>query len=444
MVIILYAAKNAKNIEQMLGMPDYSYYFVLKEFRPVLERLGEVIIIDDPLTEVDAIYAACCKRNEACVFLSFTPPHDTLIDLACPTIPVFAWEFYDIPNETWDKEVRNDWRMVLDKLGCAITHSTFAVNTVHKSLGTEFPVASIPAPVWDRFARPGDNQTAAPVQPHFAIHWRGRKIDSLDITPLSENAAEQAESLSVSISIDLAPEPAPIAQNETKSRQSTDISGVVYTSIFNPNDGRKNWLDMPRTFCYALRDCEDAVLVLKLTHAGLFHSYWDIQNELRRLMPFKCRVVVIDGFLADADYEKLLLNSSYAVNTSLGEGQCLPLMEYMSCGKPAITPDHTGMADYVNSSNGFLVNSSLEPCSWPQDPRAMYRTRRHRIDAQSLMDAFQESYRTAKQDRDRYRLMSTQARENLRQHCSAAVLENRLRDFLQTRLAQTSINKTTE
>jgi glycosyltransferase involved in cell wall biosynthesis len=213
-----------------------------------------------------------------------------------------------------------------------------------------------------------------------------------------------------------------------------EISGVVYTSVFNPNDGRKNWLDMPRTFCFALRECEDATLVLKLAHAGLHRLHWDLQNELRRLMPFKCRVIVIDGFLDDSDYEKLLLHSTYAVNTSLGEGQCLPLMEYMSCGKPAVAPSHTGMADYVDSSNGFLIDSSLEPCAWPQDPRAMYRTQRHRIDAQSLMAAFQQSYQVAKQAPDRYGVMAQSARERLRRHCSQDAVENKLRVFLQARI----------
>lgn len=444
MVIILYAAKNARNIEQNLGMPDYSYYFVLKEFRPVLEKHGEVIVVDDPITEVDNIYEACCQRSESCVFLSFTPPHDTLIDLSCPTIPVFAWEFYDIPDEIWDKELRNDWRMVLEKLGCAITHSAFAAEVVRKKLGGAFPVASIPAPVWDRFAHFSENQPPVPVQKPFTLHWQGRKIDSAEITNLAEMQEKKAESLSASIAIDLAPEPRPVNHNKTKSQQSADISGVVYTSVFNPNDGRKNWQDIPRAFCFALRDCEDATLVLKLTHAGLFQSHWDMQNELRRLMPFKCRVIVIDGFLVDADYEKLLLNSSYAVNSSLGEGQCLPLMEYMSCGKPGIAPRHTGMADYIDNSNSLLVNSSLEPCSWPQDPRAMYRTQRHRIDAYSLIKAFQQSYQVAKHKPGLYQSMSANAQESLKQHCSEAVIANQLQAFIQNRLEQASSNTAIE
>ena len=39
MLIIIYSETNQSNILENLGKPEYSYYFVLKEFRPVLERL---------------------------------------------------------------------------------------------------------------------------------------------------------------------------------------------------------------------------------------------------------------------------------------------------------------------------------------------------------------------------------------------------------------------
>jgi hypothetical protein len=55
-------------------------------------------------------------RGEPCVFLSFSPPHRTPVHLACPTLPVFAWEFSTIPNEPFAGEPRNDWRTVLARL----------------------------------------------------------------------------------------------------------------------------------------------------------------------------------------------------------------------------------------------------------------------------------------------------------------------------------------
>ena len=97
MLIIIHSETNKSNIEQNLGRPEYSYYFVLKEFRPVLERLGQVIEVSNPDELVDRLYFDCQSRGEDCVFLSFSPPHRTPIHYACPTIPVFAWEFSTFP-----------------------------------------------------------------------------------------------------------------------------------------------------------------------------------------------------------------------------------------------------------------------------------------------------------------------------------------------------------
>lgn len=72
MLIIIYSETNQSNILENLGKPEYSYYFVLKEFRPVLERLGRVVEVTRPDDEVDQFYADCLARGEDCVFLSFS------------------------------------------------------------------------------------------------------------------------------------------------------------------------------------------------------------------------------------------------------------------------------------------------------------------------------------------------------------------------------------
>jgi glycosyltransferase involved in cell wall biosynthesis len=136
------------------------------------------------------------------------------------------------------------------------------------------------------------------------------------------------------------------------------------------------------------------------------------------------------GYLDDADYEKLVGATSFALNASAGEGQCLPLMEFMSAGKPAIGPRNTGLLDYLNDENSFPVESSLEPWCWPHDPRQAFRTRRHRIDFSSLMRAYTESYRVAKLDAERYARMSRRANQDLRMHCAQDIAEARLRAFL--------------
>jgi hypothetical protein len=151
MIFIIYSDTTAATLETRLGLAEYSYYFVLKEYQPVLEQMGKVVVVTNPATEVDPIFAECQARQEPCIFLSFSPPNKTRLDLACPTIPVLAWEFDTIPNEVWNDDPLNDWRNVFGKLGWAITHSQFAVKVIKAAMGDDFPIVSIPAPVWDRF-----------------------------------------------------------------------------------------------------------------------------------------------------------------------------------------------------------------------------------------------------------------------------------------------------
>src|SRR5690554_6886834 len=88
---IIYAAVTDQSIRTALGKAEYSYYFLFKAFRPVLDACGEVVIVTSPQDQVDTIYDQCIAAGRACVFISFTPPNLTPIRLRCPTIAVFAW-----------------------------------------------------------------------------------------------------------------------------------------------------------------------------------------------------------------------------------------------------------------------------------------------------------------------------------------------------------------
>jgi len=439
MVIIVHADVNDSTIQTALGQSEYSYYFVLKEFLPVLDKLGIVVKIRNPDPEVDAIFQICQHLGEPCLFLSFSPPHFTAVNFQCPTFSVFAWEFYDIPDETWDMNQRNDWRFTLRKHGAAITHSSTSVNAVHKAMGADFPIAAIPAPVWDRFSllSNGKGENLKHLTFELTIKGNPTHFKGLGQEPPKNESIPESHSAAVSFELDLNP----IGKiNQTSSQENPsstlELHGIIYTTIFNPDDGRKNWLDILRMFCIAFRDEPQAILVFKIVHHHLPLFRKNFLKEINKLSPFSCQVVLIDSFLSNEDYQSLAQQSTFIVNASLAEGQCIPVMEYMSAGTPAVAPKHTGMEDYLDDSNAFLVKTSLEPATWPQDPRQKIRTLRHRIDAHSLLEAYKESFRVAKEDPLRYQEMSKQATESLRKFCSQEVVEEKLKDFLEARMKE--------
>lgn len=489
MRFLVYSEVNAETIASSLGQSEYSYYFVLKEFLPVLRELGEVQIVKAPLQEVDRLYAQARKRGEACVFLSFTPPHKTPLRLRCPTVPVLAWEFDTIPSEHWFGEREQDWRHGLARCGRAITHSGMTLAAIQAEMGADYPVASIPAPVWDKYApfrerlasqgrreslalKVGsgvllDSHSSAFAQQApsrdtvIAAVAAARRPRGADCRAAALPTARQQSPLRITyryavewyrlvgrelfmewlmqakrrllarpLPAAVPPPVAEIPRSWLSDGQCLELSGVVFTALFNPYDGRKNWVDMLTAFCAAFRGRSDATLVFKLGSTDCAMAINDMLICMARLPKFACRVVVLSGFLEGEDFEALIEASHFVVNASYGEGQCLPLMEFLSCGRPAVAPRNSAMFDYIDAEVGFVVDGWQEIRAWPQDPRAAFRTCQQQINWESLVAAYGAAYRCAREEPQRYAQLSRNAVERMRKHCSRQVAHERLRALL--------------
>jgi glycosyltransferase involved in cell wall biosynthesis len=696
MRFLVYCAINSESIETSLGEADYSYYFVMQRFLPLLEEFGEVTLLETPAT--DAIVLEH-QQTDHCIYLSFAPPDKVARVTLCPVVPVFAWEFSNLPYETFTRP-RDNWVNELRITGRAITHSGYAAGVVREQLDQDFAIASIPAPLWDScenlrerrrhqpprgldglsldckiidsrdydisntavrpgvvsagkatmplarewngeplelsFARDGSGQTlvgfndaetwgvwsksghpwvlldhaiegeveleitvcgyahnvgeplglelgsckaylllsgsltthvlrmtvdtptnflafrgvgkravdmedprdigfgltsltvrrplssAAPPPPvlldfstegmllegfHVAeamgrwtaasratvrlpqcvtgdinlaietfnvLHNEGREIElrvggvietltlsaeqsvyEISLSGVASTDFFRLENLAVGesgndddprklglglakISISaVAGGRNIIAEGRSNNswsvfskRQRSATNGILYTAILNPNDARKNWEDIVTAFVYAFRDKPHVTLLIKITNHDLKMFFRDIFTFFMELHPFDCRLVFVHGYLDWQEYEQLIAQSHFIVNASRGEGQCLPLMEFMSAGVPAIAPRNTAMLDYVDESNAFIVSSSPELTYWPQDPRQVFRTLWQRIDWQTLHDAFRDSERAKRKDGRRYQKMSEAAISSLEKFCSMNVARERLRDFI--------------
>lgn len=416
MVIIIYSAQTENSIQSNMGLPDYSYYFVLKKFRDVLTKFATVVEIRTPERDVDIIYKSCRARNEPCLFFSFTPPFKTVVGLQCPTLAVFAWEYWTIPTDVWGNDPRNDWRYVFRQHGRAITHSSFAVNAVKKEMGTNFPIWSIPAPVWDNYVKFYQKGKTPDPSEGFDLTVGGTFVDikGCDVPLLPRETQEDYA------------EQRTFPRKGVKDSDKLHLSGIVYTAVFNPDDGRKNFIDIIKGYIWAFRELQDVTLILKVVHHDFEETRRVLTYEISQLTPFKCRVVILHGYLKDDAYSSLVRATTYVVNAAYGEGQCLPLMEFMSAGKPAIAPGHTAMEDYIREDNAFVVQSSLEKTLWPDDPSSALRTMRYRINWESLYHAYLKSYHVAKNDPALYARMADCAVESLQKYCSKAVVEERL------------------
>jgi glycosyltransferase involved in cell wall biosynthesis len=139
---------------------------------------------------------------------------------------------------------------------------------------------------------------------------------------------------------------------------------------------------------------------------------------------------VLHGYLDDANYQALIGATHFVTNTSLAEGQCLPLVEFMSGRRPAIAPRHTAMLDYITPENALIVASEIEFCSWPHDPRNHLLTTRHRIEYPSLITALREAWRIATEDPAQWDAMAEDAAASMQRYCGDATVAADLADLL--------------
>lgn len=573
---IVFSASDDSTIKTSLGKPEYSYYFVRKGIVSALSELGEIVEVSDPATEVDPVYKQSEREGVTCLFFSFTPPNKTQLELECPTIPVFAWEFDSLPSSDYGMEGKEDWINVLSMLGQAVCLSSHTKNVVNSELGERFPVAAVPIPfdpvpetdipehsetqfenegkkiavrgtvidterydvgieairiedsfnrlpspiwggepfeidfsrnsevpallcgfydpeVWGAWSCLSEVSVLLPVSVSgsFEIEIRfmaygsnvGRTVDveigghsvelylDSDINntildfQLNENPANlitfknldaksypnnpDPRSMAIGImKLVIRPKmPCPEIGSEEKIPGYVDageigitINGVVYSSVLSPNCGRKNWRDMITAFVWAFRETFDVTLILKVSAQNRADYFNDFHRLLHELSPFKCRIVLIDGFLESDSYQKLMNLTDFYVNSSRAEGLCIPLMEFMANRKPVISPCHTALEDYVSEANGLIVESSRELTQWPHNLDGKYCATRYRLNWQSLNEAFSESYRIISHDPERYRLLGKSAYESIMHFAGKDVVISKLMDFIDSVMAQSENN----
>lgn len=474
MIVIVNSKMNSASIRGSLGKPEYSYYFLLKQFLPALEQIAQVISVTSS-NEVDPLYREWSATGEPVVFLSISPPQQTPVDLQCPTVCLFAWEFHDAPDQAWHDEPRNDWRYALKHLAGAIACSRESAQAVRNIMDEAYPVAAIPAPVWAHF---GNLLPKGGWRPHMgprSFEFSGYAIDSLTLG-LSANGLVQhmpRPALQYSASKPAAGNPGalrltcrllrawlgalrhsrtlrtcppPVGEQPAPNQAGKqpvencrfELSGVVFCSMLSPSDGRKNWTDIVTAFCWAFRDNPEATLIVKMTHHDLEFYRIPLLTLLSRLAPFQCRVLTLHGFLDDQQYRELISITDFYVNASTGEGLCLPLMEFMSSGKPALAPRHTAMLDYLDDEVARVVRTSEELACWSHDPAGTLRTRRQRLDWESLMQGFRDCYQLAQDDPNGYQRMSVNAWQRMRDFADTSVVATQLQRFLTPLLATQS------
>lgn len=437
-----------------LGAPGYSHEFVARLFRPLLGRWGRVVDIKDPRRDLAAAVADCHRRGVKPVHFSVLPFQDVCLADGAVNVVMPAWEFPDVPDHEFDGNPQNDWPATANRSDLVLVSGPFTAAALARA-GTTTPMRIVPVPTPSRcfelpawrpeathaigcrayafdagaFAGPDPASAGMPAR---RIKRLERPVKKLTRAMLGRRRYERLsrylkDRRHAGRQQGLPP------QYDDLPFPRTDalvLSGVVYTSIFNPDDGRKNWEDLLTAALVALADRDDATIVFKLIAKSTDSVRRVIDHYRGRGLRHRCRVVFICGFLDDGQMDRLCAATTYYVQASRAEGNCLPLMNYLAAGRPGISPCHSSMGDYFGPESGFVVASHPEPAAWPHDRRLRLTTTWGRIVWPSLRDQIAASYRLARERPAAYAELASRARESMRFWASAEAVAGRLADAL--------------
>lgn len=439
------------DLARRLGRDAYSYRYVYRAFAPLLERWGEHREASGPRSLLTQAVAEARRQGRKPLHLSFLPLHLMEPIEGLPNIAVPAWEFPDIPALDLENDPRHNWARRAGEVDLLITHTQFS-RAAFLRAGVKTPVHVVPVPIRpDYFAvpdwRPGQRvlldcpcyifpQAATlprPVRPWVSTETghvpsrpglRGLYKKCVQKLPRRLGTALHQSARAIRSALGSARQV--LRETDVRllypPRPNLELSGVVYTAILNPFDARKNWQDLLSGYLLALRDREDATLVVKL----VVSADWEA-TALAEMFAFyratglshRCKLAFVTAYLSEEQLVELARASTFYVNTSRAEGSCLPLQNFMAAGRPAVAPPHTGMADSLDPHCGFLIESHPEPAGWPQEVGGGYRTTWHRLVWQSLHDQLRASYAAAKNGVPSYSALAERARQRMHSLVSA-------------------------
>ena len=438
-----------------LGNYGYSYDFVRRAFQPLLKRWAEVVHVGRPESQLDFALRRARQSGHEPIALSFRPLADVYLSRWAANVVFPFWEFPDIPACDYKQNPRQNWVRIANHASLVLTASEFTAAAFARA-GVRTPVRVVPVPIDDGYFRlpawePSGTTvlncdafvfTRPEVPPLESIDYELRPgADTLAFRLKTRTTATLRRAWIAGVKPLLPPRLAKALvaaknagrcawrEGETQLPEPVkrlELSGVVFTTIFNPDDHRKNWQDLLTSFLMALADRDDATLVVKLvtSHAPPVREVLAFYHQIA--LPHRCRVVFINDHLSDQAMRDLARASAFYLNASRAEGACLPLQDYLAAGRPGIAPDHTAMADYFDERVGFVVDSHPEPCPWPADGSGRLNTSWNRIVWSSLRDQIAKGYAVATRDRSGYQALAAAARHRMTEWASAEAVWPRL------------------
>lgn len=137
---------------------------------------------------------------------------------------------------------------------------------------------------------------------------------------------------------------------------------------------RKNLMAFVKAFHLEFHTDENVQLLIKTSVPGMdaHRAANKVRDDLAKIknamkLPFYKDELLITERYTEHAMGRLHASCDCFVMPSHGEAWCIPAFDAMGFGKTPIVTNCTGMRDFVNDENGWLVNCRPEPCMGATD-----------------------------------------------------------------------------
>ena len=147
-------------------------------------------------------------------------------------------------------------------------------------------------------------------------------------------------------------------------RRGNDVR--IFLTVLNPEDLRKNLLNMLEGFALATAQRGRDILVVKLSvPSGDYFGDSAPHECLRRRYLFRPvsiyhpRILFVWDYLDDVQLSALYSMADFYLSASHCEGQNLPLLEAMAHGTVALSTRNTAMLDYIGDDTAVVIREGV-------------------------------------------------------------------------------------
>lgn len=240
-------------------------------------------------------------------------------------------------------------------------------------------------------------------------------INGLDeICVPSEQEAKCLKTSGVNIPIKVISQPIDVEYYKKNKDHKIDMDSTILDNSFNfytigEMVERKNFFDLIMAFNLAFNHTDNVHLIIKTNEPAndVRKKINEWKKHLRIHKQYKQEIIISDR-LSDLDLIGLHNYCDCFVSSSYGESFCRPAAEALILGKTPIVTDNTGMTDFVNKENGFVVQSKKTPVVVSQSTLSpafdMYNAYEHwyQPNVYRLSEAMQNVYNMYKKNKKEY------------------------------------------